>query len=495
MKYRDLISSAGAGIFSVFAVLGNVQAGMENPCPGYTRCPQVDFATVLARNPDAVRIERGVTSSEEAALAASRRPDLSPAQAKAVLGEILVFDRDLSVHHNQACFSCHTPEAGFTGGISLLDRTSVSFPGSVRIRTGNRKPQSAAYAAFAPVLHYEAAEGDFVGGNFFDSRATGLVTGQPAADQAMGPPTNPVEMALPDHACAIRRISVSRYADFFRRVWGADALAIRWPSDTDAICAQPNEGASDQQPVKLASQDRRRAEASYVNMAKSMAAFEATAAVSPFSSKFDAVLAGRARFTKEEEFGLQLFNGKAKCSECHLSDGDKPNFTDFTSVNLGIPKNSSNPFFFENADNGDGFVANPDGPSFVDDGLGGFLAGPDNPKPEWAALAADFVGAFQVATVRNVARKPRPGFVRAYMHNGFFTDLKTIVHFYNTRDVLPRCRRGGGLVGVTCWPEPAQPANLNTDEMGNLGLSDREEIAIVAFLETLSDGYFTPGSR
>ena len=62
------------------------------------------------------------------------------------------------------------------------------------------------------------------------------------------------------------------------------------------------------------------------------------------------------------------------------------------------------------------------------------------------------------------------------MHNGVFKSLKEVVHFYNTRDVED-------------WPPPEVPVNVNTDELGNLGLSDEEEDAIVAFMETLSDGY------
>ena len=43
-----------------------------------------------------------------------------------------------------------------------------------------------------------------------------------------------------------------------------------------------------------------------------------------------------------------------------------------------------------------------------------------------------------------------------------------------------------------CWPAPEVAANVNTAELGNLGLSPAEEAAIVAFLETLSDGYSAP---
>jgi hypothetical protein len=42
---------------------------------------------------------------------------------------------------------------------------------------------------------------------------------------------------------------------------------------------------------------------------------------------------------------------------------------------------------------------------------------------------------------------------------------------------------------VSCWPAPEDPENENTRQLGNLGLSDEEENAIVAFLKTLSDGY------
>jgi len=47
------------------------------------------------------------------------------------------------------------------------------------------------------VLHYNPGRGDLVGGNFWDMRATGRRLGNPAAEQAEGPPTNPVEMGLP----------------------------------------------------------------------------------------------------------------------------------------------------------------------------------------------------------------------------------------------------------------------------------------------------------
>jgi hypothetical protein len=65
-----------------------------------------------------------------------------------------------------------------------------------------------------------------------------------------------------------------------------------------------------------------------------------------------------------------------------------------------------------------------------------------------------------------------------------------VVHFYNSRDVLPTCPDNfDGVIGETCWPPAENPANINTPEFGDLGLSDAEEDAVVAFLTTLSDGF------
>ena len=89
------------------------------------------------------------------------------------------------------------------------------------------------------------------------------------------------------------------------------------------------------------------------------------------------------------------------------------------------------------------------------------------------------MGKHKVPTLRNVDKRPYPEFVKAYGHNGYFKSLKEIVHFYNTRDVEG-----------AAWPPPEVPENVNTTELGNLGLSDAEEDAIVAFLKTLTDGYY-----
>ena len=125
----------------------------------------------------------------------------------------------------------------------------------------------------------------------------------------------------------------------------------------------------------------------------------------------------------------------------------------------------------------------------MDKGVGDFLRDPNlNPNSEWAQLALRFDGKFQVSTLRNVDMRPRPDFVKAYTHNGYFKSLKEIVHFYNTRDKLPRCQQGAPGEKITCWPPAEVTQNMDTT-IGNLGLTNEEEDQLVAFLKTLTDGY------
>jgi cytochrome c peroxidase len=146
----------------------------------------------------------------------------------------------------------------------------------------------------------------------------------------------------------------------------------------------------------------------------------------------------------------------------------------------------------------DGTPINPMGMAWIDPGLGGFLM----TRPEWQAMAQENMGKHKVPTLRNVDKREDYDFPKAYSHNGYFKSLKSIVHFYNTRDVKDPCpddpstdideslfTTEKNALKMDCWPEPEVSENVNTDELGDLGLTDEEEDAIVSFLKTLSDGF------
>jgi cytochrome c peroxidase len=374
------------------------------------------------------------------------------------LGKELFFDK-ISDPGRQSCAFCHAPEVGFTGANPGINLLTAVYPGAIPRRFGNRKPPSAAYATLSPVFHFDAAEGLFIGGNFWDGRATGERLDNPAADQALGPFLNPVEQNNASKEAVLRIIANSKYSDLWEAVWG---LPISYET-----------------PAEI--------ETNYDRIGLAIQAFEGSPEVNQFSSKYDLYLAGEVELTVEEAMGLELFNGKGQCNLCHPSEGPRPLFTDFSYDNLGTPKNPNNPFYqMDQVFLDDGSPINPLGADWVDPGLGGFLETVDEipgfPHPEWAALAGENMGKHKVPTLRNVAKAPSPMFPKAYMHNGVFKSLKEVVHFYNTRDVED-------------WPPPEVADNVNTDELGNLGLTDEEEDLIVIFMETLSDGYIPKPKR
>jgi cytochrome c peroxidase len=366
-------------------------------------------------------------------VAAAKGSGLSPEER---LGKSIFFDKNLSINNNQSCAACHAPNAGWTGPDQTINAHGAVYQGSIPGHFGNRKPPSAAYAGDSPILYYDGET--WVGGMFWDGRATGWTLGDPLAEQAQGPFLNPLEQANPDAQAVIDKVLASSYARLFRQV-----------------CTVPA--------------------AYYECIGRVIAAYERSTEVSQFTSKYDYWLKGKAKLTGQERRGLELFEGKAKCANCHVA----PLFTDFTYDNLGVPRNLANPFYKE-------LDWNPQGANWIDTGLGGFLkaAGYDEAVygPEW--------GKQKVPTLRNVDLRPSKKFVKAYSHNGYFKSLEEIVHFYNTRDVLARCESiKKPKPGVNCWPAPEVADTINTTELGDLGLSRGEELAIVAFLRTLSDGY------
>jgi cytochrome c peroxidase len=389
------------------------------------------------------------------------------------LGKALFFDRTLSKNSNQSCATCHDPSVGYTGPDAQVNAHGAVYPGSDPSKFGNRKPPASAYAGDSGLLHKDSLLG-WVGGMFWDGRADGSKLGDPLAEQAKGPFLNPLEMGLTDAAQLCAKVKAGTHAALFDQVWGAGAL------------------------------DCAKATTVYDQIGKSIAAYERSAEVNPYSSKFDLfwdkaktkrldvtkiTVSNYTKYrslglTDTELYGLAMFNdpAQANCASCHsLKPGTKgyPLFTDYTYDNLGVPKNPENPFYSN-------LEYNPQGVAWIDIGLGGFLKD------------AQENGKMKVPTLRNVDKRPSADFVKAYTHNGSLKSLTDVVRFYAMRGMNGGMMGGGGgmggggmggggmMCGGSMFPAPEVNENLANLNMFRC----RDQSYIVTFLKTLSDGYF-----
>lgn len=418
--------------------------------------------------------------------------ELAPKES---LGKKIFFDSSLSANGTQSCAACHAPEVGYTGPDAAVNAGGGVYEGALPHRYGNRKPPTAAYCGDSPILHQDV-NGNWIGGMFWDGRATGAVLGDPLAEQAQGPFLNPLEQAIDNARVLCVKVSNSGYADLFEEVWGAGSLD----------CTKDVAGV-------------------YEKIGRSVAAFERSTEVNPFTSKFDqfwenAKAAGKdvtkikcgtggmggggmggamgcpsggtdpnrwpmfrnLGFSDTELQGLAAFNdpNRGNCSSCHsLQPGSAgyPLFTDFGYDNIGIPKNPANPFYAMPPQ------WNPKGTNWVDYGLGGYLKSAGY-APQ--IYRAEF-GKHKVPSLRNVDRRPYPEFVKAYGHNGVFKSLKEIVFFYHWRAAMD-AGMGGGMGGGMgdMFPPPEVDQNRAQLRLFPRPLVDTIEV----FLKTLSDGYF-----
>jgi cytochrome c peroxidase len=415
------------------------------------------------------------------------------------LGQQLFNDRNLSNPAGQSCASCHSSQVSFSFPDSRTNLISGTAPGAVPGRFGKRLPPSLTYAVFSPTgPYYDPDVQTYVGGQFWDGRAADQ------AAQAQFPEFDPNEMnnihnLTKDPHMVISHIQAGSESASFKKVFGDNAF-----SATDDV--------------------------NMARVGQAIAAYEKTTTFSPFTSKYDAYLAGSATLTNSEMNGLRLFTGSAsgrpggppnlkdgKCTACHGIPEDPTSgpdvFSNFCYTNIGVPKNPRNPFYTMTNAGSNPLGYNKLGPAFIDLGLGDFLypaAGlPSGNTGAGNNKQGDFLainGTFKAPSVRNVDKRPYPGFVRAYMHNGVFKNLKDVVHFYNTRNLttvpgevidFTKANPYAGLRGRPLHDRPEfisavsmnNPTGSTDEEVGNLGLTPNEEDDIVAFLKTLSDGY------
>jgi cytochrome c peroxidase len=392
-------------------------------------------------------------------------------------GAALFFDVNLSRDRNQSCATCHDPARAFIdwrpfvasrGNAGDVSATApvTGIPGPASVGTaphllGDRNAPTLSYAAHIPPFA-RGADGDYVGGLFWDGRANTL------EDQAAGPPLNPIEMAMSDKAAVLDRLLENpNYVHVLRTHFGDSTL-----DDPDAA---------------------------YAALTAGIAAFERTQFFSPFDSKYDRYLRGEYTPTQEEMLGMTLFfsNQFANCNKCHqlntFPESEFETFSNYKYRNIGTPVNT-----LLRAANGLGPTyldrALQDSPAFAaltgTDRMAPTKSDAANTDPADPSTSADAsaaqAGRYRVPTLRNVA------LTAPYMHNGIFQDLRTVVLFYNkylTRSSKAQINPESGEQ----WGPPEVEENLALEELeSGRALDDRRIDALIAFMRMLTDKRYEP---
>lgn len=337
------------------------------------------------------------------------------------VGKLIFEDTRLSANANQACASCHSASRGF----SDPDVTAASpvSEGSIAGEFGNRNAPTSAYAMFTPSFAQitDPVRGQiYAGGQFVDGRRNTL------EDQAKDPFLNPLEMANADKAEVVNKVENGPYADEFRAVYGDTVF-----NNVDTA---------------------------YDRIADAIAAFERSAEMNPFTSKYDCYLQNATLYplTAQEQSGLDIFedpNG-GKCANCHTTTPDPVSgevlLTNFQYFNIGAPSNANNPT------------------PGVDLGLGGRLV-VEGMEPTTAALED---GKFRTPTLRNIA------LTAPYMHNGVHATLDDVIRHY---DLFADDN-------ITAEVDRNIADELGAGTFMGLGLQPQDYLDLIAFMETLTDG-------
>ena len=328
----------------------------------------------------------------------------------------------------------------------------------------------------------------------------------------------------------MHRISslAAAYRPLFEEVWGTGSFDIKFPRDTEKICDTPGGAAvfdGSTTPIPLSPEDRTRANTVYDRWAQSIDSFEQSVQVSAFSSKFDAFLAGKYKLTADERAGLKLFDGKGNCNSCHL-DGRgttlksgqtdtstaamvNPLFTCFGSANEGLPLNPTRCLLLSDEA---GFLrVHWKSLRFRLQRFGirhipqkRFGSAP-NPNSAWTQFAPTTDGQMQVTIGaqcgHDTSAMPHHRSARSILPERILSQRlhqepeATSPLLQHARQVKYNVTSGhcppGTTEKVDCWPMPEVPNNIDMTT-GNLGLTDKEENQIVAFLETLTDGFTRP---
>ncbi|TPK89378.1 cytochrome-c peroxidase [Mesorhizobium sp. B2-4-17] len=375
----------------------------------------------------------------------SRAQAFARAEALTALGRKMFFDPSLSASGKQACSSCHDPRHAF----GPASAAPVERGGPNLDQPGVRAIPSLRYLQAAPAFTEHFHDSEDEGDESVDNGPTGGLTWDGRTDhgeeQAKIPLLSPFEMANKDEAAVAAILRKAAYAAEFKAAFGDDVFDR--PDDAFGAAVE------------------------------ALGTFEQSAAdFYPYSSRYDAFLAGKATLSARELRGRALFEDEAKgnCASCHLSepanDGEPPQFTDFGLIAIAVPRNPAIP-------------ANAD-PAYADLGLCGPLRMDFKGRTEYCGL-------FKTPTLRNVALR------KSFFHNGYFHTLRDAVAFYASRDTDPGHwypRNADGTVNKyddlpkVYWPNLNQDPPFNGKKPGGKpALTDAEIDDIVAFLGTLTD--------
>ncbi len=376
----------------------------------------------------------------------SRTQALRRAEALSALGRKLFLDPRLSRSGKLACATCHDPQFAY----GPPDARPVQSGGKDGTRWGTRAAPSLKYLQVIPQFAEHAFDASVTGDDSVDTGPSGGLTWDGRVDrgrdQARIPLLSPDEMANESPADVVARARNASYAGELRMLAGNSA-------DVETVFNTILEALETWQ------QDYRE--------------------FYPYSSKYDAWLAGKTELSPQERRGFELFTdaNKGDCARCHIAkrgvDGTPPQFTDYGLLALGLPRN---PYIPANL--------NPD---WYDLGMCG-------PYRTDLRSKTEYCGRFMTPTLRNVATR------KTFFHNGIFHTLKDAVAFYAQRDSSPEKwyprDRDGRILKFNDLPaqyhgnvEMGSPFGR---EVGSTPvLSDGEIEDLVEFLKALTDGFDT----
>jgi cytochrome c peroxidase len=347
----------------------------------------------------------------------------------ATLGRKLFFDKRFSSNGQVACATCHNPDLAFTN----------TEPLAVGVKTGTRHSMGLIGGAYSPWFFWDGHK---------DSQWA----------QALGPLESSVEHGF--NRTHVIKLIAQHYRKEYETIFGKLPESKNLPRDAGPVTNTKVRAAWN----TIAPAQQHKITRAFSNIGKSIAAFERT--LLPQTTRFDRFAStlennqtalGDQILSSNEQQGLHLFIGQARCAECHSG----PLLTNDGFHNTGIPARKQ-----RELDRGRAVGVN----RVLKDEFNCLSSYSDAKPDDCAGLrfavqgTPELEGAFRPPGLRNVA------VTAPYMHAGQVGNLKDVLEHYN--------RAPSAVVGHS----ELAPLNLNGSQLGQLE----------AFLRTLTEARFEP---